>query len=468
MKSSIGVFENVWYRQKGGVPTGGSLCVQLANIAVFSKMRKAVYSDTRLMEKVKSVKRYIDDGAGGFEGSEEEFKVWLEEVNQRLAQYGLTIDESCIAPPGTYVPFLDVQFCFSCSGDLMTDLYTKPTDSRSYLNFNSAHPNHIFSGIVFSQCLRLRRIINDNDRLKLRLDELGACFKNAGYPYKMISNISNKVLLLERSLERNVTATAKEDPDTPIIRVVSTFGSDDEIVKSVKQFESVLTRTRSFSLSDAALTSPTPSPPISRASTPPPRPLTLALAPKQRSKRLFQFVKKTGANIRCRVVKVKDMALGKRFGKTRPCKSKNCGSCDMVSNEECLSLNDIRIKCAEGSCASYNVIYLVQCCICNKYYVGRTVRALRTRIGEHRQYYYKILKGEKFDVDNDDYALGHHLHEHGFLDRQDFNKNYKICILEICSPKVLEVKEHRYIHKLNSLAPKGLNLSNPFAVPLLH
>ena len=140
----------------------------------------------------------------------------------------------------------------------------------------------------------------------------------------------------------------------------------------------------------------------------------------------------------------------------------------MISTEELLNLNDIPIKCAEGSCGSYNVIYLVRCSICNKYYVGRTVRALRTRIGEHRQHYYKIIKGVKFDIDNDDYALGHHLHEHGFVDRNDFNNIYNVCILEICTPKLLEVKEHRYIHLLKSIAPGGLNLSNPFAVPLLH
>ena len=66
LKSSIGVFEDTWYKQKGGVPTGGTLCVQLANIAVFSIMRKALYNQPSLMEKVAAVRRYIDDGVGAF------------------------------------------------------------------------------------------------------------------------------------------------------------------------------------------------------------------------------------------------------------------------------------------------------------------------------------------------------------------------------------------------------------------
>lgn len=44
--------------KKRGVPTGGSLCVQLANIAVYRVNEKQVDSDTELMETVKSVKRY--------------------------------------------------------------------------------------------------------------------------------------------------------------------------------------------------------------------------------------------------------------------------------------------------------------------------------------------------------------------------------------------------------------------------
>ena len=45
------------------------------------------------------------------------------------------IDESIVKDVGEYVPFLDIQFCFNKDGDLQTDLYIKPTDARSYLNY---------------------------------------------------------------------------------------------------------------------------------------------------------------------------------------------------------------------------------------------------------------------------------------------------------------------------------------------
>ena len=466
LNSSIGVFENVWYVQNGGVPTGGTLCVQLANITVYSKMRKVVYSDPILMMNIKSTKRYIDDGAGAFMGTSEEFINWITLVNIRLSQFGLVIDEYTIKQNGEYVPFLDIQFCFDSDGALQTDLYIKPTDSRSYLNFSSAHPNHIFSGIVFSQCIRLRRIINDYDRLKSRITELLVSFRNAGYPTKLIGNISEKVLKMDRILDRRQDSQSLEQ-NSGNIRVVSTFGSDNDITNSVKNFESALSRTRSFSSSDPFI-SPSPSPALSRMSSPIPRPIS---SPSERpgpSNKLFKFVKKTGPSIRSKIVKVKNLAIGQRFGQTKPCNARNCMCCEMITDQDSFKQNNKVVKVAEGSCSSYNIIYLVVCVICQKFYIGRSTRPLKTRIGEHRRNFYRILEGSKYDVYSDEHCLGVHLFEHGCRNKLDFCRNFRVCILEVCSPKVLDVKEHKYIHMLNTLAPRGINISNPFDIPLLH
>ena len=53
LRASIGKFKDKFYRQKKGVPTGGSLCVQLADITVYHIMREAVYSKPLLMTTVK-------------------------------------------------------------------------------------------------------------------------------------------------------------------------------------------------------------------------------------------------------------------------------------------------------------------------------------------------------------------------------------------------------------------------------
>ena len=97
------------------------------------------------MKQVPEVKRYIDDGAGFFDGSETEFNNWINEVNNRLSTHGLIIDEYQIKDPNTFVPFLDIQFCFDMEGHLQTDLYVKQTDLHVPILTSEVHTPTTFS-----------------------------------------------------------------------------------------------------------------------------------------------------------------------------------------------------------------------------------------------------------------------------------------------------------------------------------
>ena len=80
------------------------------------------------------------------------------------------------------------------------------------------------------------------------------------------------------------------------------------------------------------------------------------------------------------------------------------------------------------------------------------------------------LNESESDNDSDDiYSVGIHLiKDHKFCNRTDFNKIYRILILEVCSPDNLEVIEHKWIRRLNSLMPNGINRANPFSIPSLN
>ena len=397
-------------------------------------MKKAVYSNPQLMNNVKELKRYIDDGGGFYVGSLRSFLMWMKKVNECLRPYGLFIDESVIKEVGDFIPFLDILFCFDINGDLQTDLYVKPTDSRSYLHFSSAHPRHTFSGIVYSQCLRLRRIINNQERLAHRLNELLAAFDKSGYPEPMLCEIRNKVQNMERQLNR--TEQTGEDQNAKPVLIVSCNAADDSLVKTIKKYEDTLSKTNSF---------------------------------KDASKPIFQFVKKTGANIGCRLSVLKSIALGKNKGETKPCRNHgNCKCCKLIG-ENVSDINGLPVSTAPGSCKSKNIIYLVTCNLCKKPYIGRTVQFMNCRMSGHRDCYYKVLRNDE-DVDSlsDDYSLGLHLtNEHNCVDRDDFDKLYNVQVLENCRPADLEKKEHMYIHKYNTLYPLGLNKINPFGLPIL-
>ena len=107
-------------------------------------------------------------------------------------------------------------------------------------------------------------------------------------------------------------------------------------------------------------------------------------------------------------------------------------------------VNGKKVKASPGNCQSYNIIYLFQCSFCRKAYVGRTTRSLRVRTGEHRVKYYKLLNGDKVDETSDEYSLGLHLLDHGFKQREDFNKIFNVSIIDNFSPKIVDVREHKY------------------------
>ena len=142
MQSSFGVFKDIWYKQKNGISTGSSLSVQLADITVYYVLRKCLYNKEELMKLVANngIKRFVDDGVGLFSGSLNEFDSFRNKINIDLRKYGLNIkdDEWKISKQhNDPIHFLDIQIWFDESGQLQTDLYIKPTDSRTYLNFNS-------------------------------------------------------------------------------------------------------------------------------------------------------------------------------------------------------------------------------------------------------------------------------------------------------------------------------------------
>ena len=390
------------------------------------------------MANLLSIKRYIDDGGGLHLGIKEQFLSWLAEVNRRIGILGLHIDESNYQENSCFINLLDIQYCFDTDGELQTDLYTKETDSRSFLNFSSAHPNHTFSGNVFSQSLRLRRIINSDERLKNRLDELAESFKTAGYPSKMVTGICRKV----QSSARDISVKQPEEKlDDGQIIVVSTHGADSNIISAVKNSEENLRKTQSF-----------------------------------RTQRgpLFKFVKKVGPSIRSQVNSVKKQALGIRKDCARQCNGRRCKMCRMIIKKPYVTVRGRKIFLTTGSCKSYNLCYLALCKICAKPYTGRTTNQLNSRGNGHRNLYKEILKKaeenklDEIDKSNDLYTLGLHLHlDHGLTDPNAFDDNISFGILEVVNPVDIEQKEFQWMHKLNTFYPLGLNVEYPFGIPHL-
>ncbi|KAJ8034037.1 hypothetical protein HOLleu_24454 [Holothuria leucospilota] len=97
----------------------------------------------------------------------------------------------------SHLPFLDtvVHLTGSC---IETSLFTKPTDSHCYLQFESFHPPHIKHSIIFSQFLRIKRICSTEvDQSRHMIKFAGHLFNN-GYPFKLIDKYFKKVQPIDR------------------------------------------------------------------------------------------------------------------------------------------------------------------------------------------------------------------------------------------------------------------------------
>ena len=324
------------------------------------------------------------------------------------------------------VHILDISFGFH-NGNLVTDIFRKDTDSRGSLHFSSCHPNHVFSGIVYSQALRLRRIINKDDIFHSRLEELKIDFIAASYPLKLINNIFDKVKNLPRHLEKK----QKKMESKSAVILTSTYGRDRELKKIVQE----------------------------------------SCEPQ---KIPIQYVSKTGAKLKNIVSNLKQVSLGKKHGISAPCCQRLCKTCNLMSGKcEIINSRNKKFKTSKGNCKSRNCIYCATCNICHKNYVGKSTQPEHKRINGHRTDMKKYMDNPGILNVNSDvsekerYSLATHLHnEHNKVSQNGLDDHYNFTILEKCTPKSLDLKEHLWVQKLKSLSPFGINLNSPLGFPL--
>ena len=64
-------------------------------------------------------------------------------------------------------------------------------------------------------------------------------------------------------------------------------------------------------------------------------------------------------------------------------------------------------------------------------------------------------------------STGHLIDDHCCSDRNDFNNSYQIFILLNSSPRTLDINEHKWIQRLKTIKPFGINSVDPFGIPFL-
>ena len=185
----------------------------------------------------------------------------------------------------------------------------------------------------------------------------------------------------------------------------------------------------------------------------------------------FKNVNKTGSSFRNMLEKTKNIALGPQMGQTVKCNRARCKSCNLMSQKNHIMCNKKKYFSAFGSCLSKNIIYNAQCKLCDKMYVGKTTCVIEFQ-GIVLFFMNAFPKMETLTVSallmkmssfweciytkNMVFPLGRHLINHTFL----------LFCKCACSPKNIDVQEHKWIQKLKCVAPYGLNSNDPFGISI--
>ena len=443
-RSAVILFDEDWFVAINGIPTGGIPSVDAGNISVFYVLKALVYEPAVKRPELDLLIRFVDDGTGIWNGSKDDFILWFENIRTlSVSQYGLdfTYEINLI---NVFTQFLDIQYKFEM-GVLATDIYSKPTDAHRYLEFTSCHPRHVFSSVIYSQAIRYRRIINDDDVFVNRLEELKSYFVRSSYPVKLISEIIDKVKLLPRSLEYKT----KDTIDTAMTPWLTTYGlgfseAKEQAVKSNK----VLCNSNTWKNEETKNI---------------PR---------------LKVIAKRGPNLKDILFKRRAIAMDTGGSSIAvPCTDPNqtkrgakCQCCTILSGKGNVTNNNKTVKTKGGNCKSCNIIYSATCKLCdtNNVYVGKTTNPLRIRVNGHRSNFYDLArkyKGHSSVINmgeiDDEKILGAHLvNDHNKFDKNDFNDTYNFDILAFCRSQDLRIREQSFIETLKTLTPFGLNQAN--------
>ena len=193
LKCNNFTFNRKHFLQVNGTSMGTRVAPTYANLfmAHFEESYVYTYKDN---SKPRIWFRFIDDIWGIFSGNSIQFQNFVEYLNNVHETIKFTEVFSSIE-----INFLDVTI-YRYGQEILSILYHKPTptDSHSYLQFNSCHPTHNKTSIPFSQFLRIRRNCSNWEDFILYSLQFSTYFFIRGYPTELVKSAFCKVNSMDR------------------------------------------------------------------------------------------------------------------------------------------------------------------------------------------------------------------------------------------------------------------------------
>ncbi|CAJ0931144.1 unnamed protein product [Ranitomeya imitator] len=411
------LFGDDYYLQLRGTAMGSNVAPTYANIYMAVLEDQYVYV-SQFWPQVRAWWRYIDDVFAVWEGPLSELLEFHHELNNIFPELSFTITYS-----QEQVQFLDTMV-YKIGTSLRTDLYVKSTDRNSVLQFNSHHPRTMIESLPWSQMLRVRKIVADDTRLDSRLDEMCSKFLNRGYPEIGVRKHVERAKETSRAVLREKKIRVR-DKRIPFVTTFSTVSGHvkNMILKHWHILHQGLPDIEEFTL-----------PPI--------------LSYKRGRNLKDKLVK---SDIGSTVVSLQRTLAPPKLGNF-PCLG--CACCgNMIKGDFFNHPRTGQRFSIKGryTCTSSFVIYLIVC-PCGLTYVGETTMEIKARISKHKS----TIRTKMVDL-----PIPKHFIESGHSVSQ-----LRFRVIDGVPPlrrggdrvKLLKKKELRWISKLGSRQPGGLNV----------
>ena len=397
-------YKNECFKSKIGIPTGGSLSRQIADIFLHWIMFIKMTPKLNTHQAIQFWKRFIDDCIGIWRGTKRSFDNFVAQLNAETMKYGIKFPIKEIQF-GKSVHFIDLRVYLDNNNIIHYQGYSKPTDSKRYLNPSSFHPRSVFNAIPFSQMLRTLRNNSKQEtatnELELRMEQ----FKNSGYQIEELNKLKEKAIN-----KKSDTPVNESQSDTLVFPV--------HFFDGISKFKEVL---HSLDNEIQTLIGDT----------------------------CIVFAMKKGSSIGNTVVRNKQLSFPNDIYANQRCNSAGCRQCPLTNNRNNFLINNKLLQIPKNlNCKSKNLIYMWVCKLCaeKEAYFGRTTQECHDRTNGHRGSFTE----DKWDKS----ALS--MHAKDMHPNQFSLNNFSVSLVKKVSPQQLRREEFRFIDKYRTIT-LGLN-----------
>ena len=418
-KNNIFSFNGFYFLQLIGLPMGCKCGPTIANLYLFTIELDWVTKNSPLCYT-----RFIDDI---MLASENELNT--QNFENHFNYLKLNIQS------GTEVSFLDLNISFDFfTNRFKTRLYSKPTNTFSYLIHNSNHPKHIFDNIPKSLFIRLRRICSSDLDYIFESKILIIQLVRRGYNYFKLKKIAINIGRKPRQNFINYKNKSKRIDNNKNEKQIYLFQVYDQSLTFFKRFI-----------------------------------LNAFLKTKYEFKRTLNYIEKItlkvfnsiGTNIGAYFIHGFKNKIKTSIFYNYKCDNPHCDTCKYL-----IKTSSIRIKnflfpiLSDSNCNSSGIIYIIACNKCQKYYIGETRRTAKKRFSEHLKnildFKHNIFNSIRNLSRKSEIAIHFNCSKHSFCDL-----NYYILKNSLYNDEIRKSKETDLMHIFNTLKINILNRKIP-------